>query len=125
MEKRFGWKHPEMIAIIAALVSGIVVHIFGLVNVLQNYDNVIVQPYGYGISVHSGRWSLLLLGQAMHVFFGTYNLPWLNGVLFIFFIALTAGVIVCVFDMKCPISAAIIGITFVAFPSATATLLFK
>ena len=125
MEKRFDWKRPELIAIVAALVSGIVVHLFGLVNVLQNYDNVIVQPYGYGISLHSGRWSLLLLGQAMHVFFGTYNLPWLNGVLFIFFIALTVGVIVCVFDIKCPISAAIIGITFVAFPSATATLLFK
>ena len=41
-------------------VAGIIIHLFGLVNVLQNYDNIIVQPIGHGISLFSGRWFLFI-----------------------------------------------------------------
>lgn len=125
MEKKLDWKRPEIIAVIAAFAAGILVHLFGLVNVLQNYDNIIIQPIGYGISLHSGRWALFLLGQAVRVFFGAHNLPWLNGVLFILFVALTVGILVSVFDVKSGKLAALIGIIFITFPSAASTLLFK
>lgn len=125
MEKTFNWKRPEVLAMVITFSAGILIHLFGLVNVLQNYDNAVVQPYGYGISIHSGRWALLFCGRAMELLFGGYNLPWLNGVLFVFFVALTAGVIVSVFNIKSQKAAALIGLIFISFPSAASTLLFK
>lgn len=125
MEKTFDWKRPEILTIIITFAVGILVHIFGLVNVLHNYDSILVQPIGYGISIHSGRWALLLLGHAVQLLFGGYSLSWVNGVLFLFFVALTAGVIVSIFDIQSRSSAAFIGILFVSFPAATSTLLFR
>lgn len=124
MLKKIDWKRPEMIAISVSFVVGIAIHLFGLVNVLHNYDDVFVQPIGHGSTLSSGRWALALFGQAVRFLFGEYNLPWLNGVLFILLIAVTAGIIVSIFEIKSRKSAILLGIIFVSFPSATATLLF-
>ena len=87
MEKKLDWKQPEIFSVIATFVAGIIIHLFGLVNVLQNYDNIIVQPIGHGISLFSGRWFLFILGKAVRILFGEYNLPWVNGIIFILYIS--------------------------------------
>jgi len=125
LQKRIDWKRPEIITIIISFVVGIAVHMFGLVNVLHNYDDIAVQPIGHGTSLASGRWSLFLFGNSIRRLIGEYNLPWLNGVLFIFLVAVTAGFLVSVLDIKKQKAAVIVGIIFVTFPSATTTLLFK
>ena len=54
---------PERIAFFTALVSGTAVHMFALVNLLHNYDNILQQPRGYGAGITSGRWLLEVLGD--------------------------------------------------------------
>ena len=124
MLKKIDWKRPEIITTIVSFVLGIAIHLFGLVNELHNYDDIANQPIGHGSTVSSGRWSLMLFGQAVRLIFGEYNLPWINGLLFILLIAITAGIMISAFDIKKTSSAILFGLVFVSFPSAAATLLF-
>lgn len=125
MCKRFEWKKPEYIAVLSAFFAGLAVHMFGLVNVLHNYDDVSMQPAGYGTGIASGRWFLTVLGDFIARYFGNYNLPWVNGVLFIILIAVATGVIVSVFETKSKKIAAAVAIVFITFPTAVSTLLFR
>ena len=125
LQKRINWKCPAIFTVIITFVIGVAIHLFGLVTVLHNYDDVAVQPYGHGTSLASGRWALALLGKVVYYIFGEYNLPWLNGVLFIFLVAIAAGFLISIFEIQNRRTAVILGIIFVTFPSATTTLFFK
>jgi len=63
----------------AAVVCGLIAHLFALTNIVQNGDNVIVNGYGAGII--SGRWFLSVLGDFVGKVWGNYNLPFFNGIL--------------------------------------------
>lgn len=119
------WKTPHYIATITAFLAGIVVHMFGLVNMLHNYDDIAVQPNGYGTGITSGRWFLTLFGNFVKDNIGSYNLSWINGVLFIMLLAIAAGFFVSTFEMKQVKSAMLIGGAFVCFPAVTSTLFFS
>lgn len=56
---------------------------------------------------------------------GNYNLPFLNGLLFLLLIALCAGLLVSVFHIRSCTSAALMGVLFAVFPSAFSTLVFR
>lgn len=118
-------KKNEVIAAISAFITGICIHLFGLVNTLHNYDDIAVLPQGYGTGVLSGRWALTVFGNIINKFWGNYNLPLVNGVIFILFIALSAALFVATLDITNRKSAVLIGMIFITFPSATATLFFK
>lgn len=116
---------PKWFAAITAFIFGIAMHLFGLVNSLHNYDDIAVLPEGYGTGLASGRWFLTVLGDFIQKHWGNYNLPLFNGVVFIIFIAASATFFVSTFNLKSRKSSALIGLLFVSFPTATATLFFK
>ena len=119
------WKTPEAAAVAAALAVGLLVHLFGLVNILHNNDDIWQQPMGYGAGITSGRWLLTILGDfLMRCGFG-YNLPVVNGVLFLVLVALCAGVIVSLLAIHSRGMAVLFGMLFAVFPSATSVLFFK
>lgn len=119
------FKKKQNVAFATALIVGLIVHIFGLVNTMHNYDDIAVLPSGFGSSINSGRWLLAILGGAFHLLFGTYNLPFFNGALFILIIAVCAGYLTALFDVENPKLAALLGAILAVFPGTTTTLFFK
>ena len=116
---------PEGIAAMAAMGVGSLVHLFGLVNVLHNYDDIAQQPKGYGTGISSGRWLLSLLGDSAEWLGGNYNLPVVNGLLFLALIAISAGILVSVFGIQNRTMAALSGMLLAVFPTAFSTLAFR
>ena len=116
---------PPHLAAAAAFGSGLLVHLFGLVNVLHNYDDIAQQPRGYGTGVTSGRWLLSIMGDFCDAIGGNFNLPTVNGLLFLLLIAVPAGLLVSVFRIRNRASAALMGVLFAVFPSAFSTLAFR
>lgn len=116
---------PYRAAILSALIAGIIIHFFGLLNPVHNYDDIHAQPFGYGTGISSGRWFLFLLGEFALKYGLSYNLPWLNGIIFLVLIAIIAGFLVSTLQIQSKLSAILIGAMVVSFPAATATLFFK
>lgn len=118
-------KTPEFIAMATAVIYGLIVHLFTLVNSIHNYDDIAVQPAGVGTSLPSGRWFLYILREIGEVTTGDYNLPWFNGIIFLLYIGITAIFLVSVFGIKNKLYAGIVGAGLVSFPSITVVLFFK
>lgn len=118
-------KKPSWWAAAVAFGIGVTVHQFGLVNILHNYDDIAQQPRGYGTGITSGRWLLSLLGDFCDAIGGNYNLPFLNGLLFLLLVALSAGLLVSVFRIRSRLAAALMGILFAVFPSTFSALVFR
>lgn len=125
MKPESNFMKPERVAVVAAALSGAVTHLYGLVNVLHNYDDIAQQPKGYGTGVTSGRWLLSLLGDFAERMGGGYNLPTVNGFLFLLLIACSAGFLVSVLGIQNRKSAALMGGLFAVFPTAFSTLVFR
>lgn len=118
-------KTSKRTAFVAAVVVGFFIHLFGLLNIIHNYDDIFVNPVGFGSTIQSGRWGLALLGGVFHLLFGSYNIPLLYGVIFLVFVGLAAAQLIEMFQIQSQKIAVVIGILFVVFPAATATLFFK
>lgn len=126
MEQLLKRKTPEQQAMWAALISGIVTHCFALVNILHNYDNILQQPYGHGAGVSSGRWLLSILGDISENFLDLgYNLPVVNGLCYLVFIALSAALVVRLLKIRRQLSAVLVGCLMSTFPTVCATMLFR
>lgn len=82
MKWKFDCKKTECIAFLSAMICGSLTHLFALVNVMSNLDDIAQQPYGYGTGISSGRWLLSLLGDFLGKLGWSYNLPFVNGLLF-------------------------------------------
>ena len=107
----------------AAVVCGLIAHLFALTNIVQNGDNVIVNGYGAGII--SGRWFLSVLGDFVGKVWGNYNLPFFNGILTIIFLSIAAGVVTEIFNIKSNVLCAIWGGLFLCFPTVTSALFYR
>ncbi len=119
------WKTPEGTAGLASVIAGVLTHMYGLVTELHNYDSIVVQPAGYGTGVTSGRWFLSLIGDLVGKLGGNYNVFAVNGLLFIGLLAVSACFLVNVFGIRSRLSAALMGMLMVAFPSVTSTMFFR
>ena len=120
------WKQtPEFTAVVSALVYGMLVHLFALTNILNNHDNIASQPGGYGLGVDMGRWFLEVLGRFFDKAGLNYNLPSVNGMIYIVLLAVAAALQVSVLKIRSKISAALIGALFVAFPTVTVTMIYR
>lgn len=113
------------IAFLGAMAAGLTTHLFGIVNVLHNQDDIAQQATGYGTGVTSGRWFLTLLGDFCNILEGNHNLPFLNGILFLVLIAVSAGLVVSVFRIRNQTIAALTGALFAVFPTVFSTLTFR
>jgi len=119
------WKNPRWMAGISALICGVAAHMVGLVTMLHNNDDIGQMPYGYGTGITSGRWLLTILGDfALDMGF-SYNLHWVNGILFLMLIALAAVLTVDILQIRNRSFAGFLGALFVVFPSVTATMMFR
>lgn len=116
---------PEWAAALSAFFGGLLVHLFGLVNILHNTDSINYQFTGYGTGASSGRWLLQFLGDFLMQHRMNYNLSLFNGLLFIVFIALSSAVIVSIFHIKHRQIAALLGLVLVSFPTVCSTMLYK
>lgn len=120
------WKQtPEFSAVVSALVYGMLVHLFALANMIQNHDNIASQPGGYGTGVASGRWFLEMLGLFFDKAGLNYNVPSINGFVYIAILAVTAGFLVSVLRIRSKLSSVLVGGLFVAFPTVTVCMAFR
>lgn len=111
---------------VAALASGVVVHLFGLVNAIHNYDDILQQPKGYGAGVTSGRWLLSVLGDLCEKYLDLgYNFPTVNGIALLVFVALSAALVIGLLKIRNPVSAGLAGCLMATFPTVCATMLFR
>ena len=112
-------------AFIYSFVIGCFTHMFGLINVLHNYDNIEVQLQGYGTGIESGRWLLSILGDTfIKLGFGN-NLPWICGILFIVLISISLAFIVDIFEITEKKYIFLTAACFTTFPTITSTLFFR
>lgn len=125
MSNKQNFRTPAWTAVYAGMICGVITHLFGLVNVLHNCDDIAQQPTGYGTGITSGRWLLPLLGDAAEFLGGNYNLPLVNGLVFIALLSLSAGLLVAIFDFKSKNLAALVGMLFVVFPPVFSTMTFR
>lgn len=123
--KFFSMKNPVFLAFFTALCVGILVHLFALVNPLHNYDDLAIQPMGYGTGITSGRWFLQFLGNNCLQLGISCNLPTVNGLIFLFYLSLAAGFLVSALKLRNPVFAVMVGILFVVFPTAVSTMYFR
>lgn len=118
-------KTPEFTAFAAAIVWGLLVHSFAMNNILHNHDNIASQPGGFGMGVAMGRWLLEYLGQFMDKAGLNYNLPFVNGFVYITILAVAAAVMISTLKIRSNLSAVLIGALFVAFPTVTTTMIYR
>lgn len=119
------WKTPAGTAVLAALICGVITHLFGLVTILHNYDDISQQPKGYGTGVTSGRWLLGMIGDVSELLGGNYNLPTVNGLIFIVLLACAAAVMVLAFRISSRTMAACVGMLVVVFPPVFSAMTFR
>lgn len=119
------FEQPVFKVIFFTFLGGMAIHLFSLTNVLHNYDNVAAQPGGYGTGVTSGRWALTLIGELVKKAWGNYNLPYFNGALLVLFLALSAGILFSVFQMKSWKTGLMAGLLLMSFPAAVSIMFFK
>ena len=92
--KKAYWNRPEVVAFGVSLAFGFFGHLFGLVNILHNHDDIWNQPMGFGAGITSGRWLLSILGRVSQKLGLGYNLPTVNGIIFLVLIAVSAGIVI-------------------------------
>lgn len=118
-------RSPAYKAAVSVMVCGIVVHAFGLVNILHNYDNILQQPKGYGAGITSGRWLLTLLGDfCQNILDLGYNLPLINGLAYLALIAISAAVVVMFLRITGG-RAILTGCLMATFPTVFDTMMFR
>lgn len=112
------------ITFFAAIIFGLCAHLYQFTNKMFNYDELGHTPKGFGSGISLGRWGLELLGDITDRLFGTYSLPFLNGLLTLFLIAFSACLIVSTLDIKDYVFCALVGGICAVFPTITCTYFF-
>ena len=117
-EKRI--KKEWKIAFTAAFFIGMAVHLFRFTNAIPNAD-ALYNFYNSQNMVGSGRWFLSVACGLS----GYFDIPWLIGLLSLLFMALTAVVVIEVFEMDNPVLIVLSSGLLVSFPSITETMWFE
>ena len=112
----------EKTAFLSAVIFGIIthIHIFSVNYVF--HDSVDIDTLG--VSYTSGRWALGFMEELAERFVGVYQLPFINGFISIFFIALAAMMVVNALKVKNALSSAYIAMVMVALPVVAAHFAF-
>lgn len=111
-------------AFFAAVVIGLMTHLYQFTNKLYNYDELAITPAGYGIGAEAGRWFLKLFGDYAANNFGNYSLPLLNGMMSLFLLAVSAALVVQLFKVQSKIFAVAISGFMVAFTPVVCMFFF-
>ena len=126
MEKERLRRTPEAAAVTGAVLSGLAAHGFAMVQLMHNYDNILQQPKGLGAGITSGRWLLSLLEDITTPLLDlNYNLPFVNGLIFLAVLAVVSGFVVNILRIEKTSSAVLTGCLIATFPTAAATMAFR
>ena len=112
------------VAFILTIICGLFAHLYQFTNKNFNYDELGQTPAGFGAGIELGRWGLQLVGDTVGLFFRTYSLPMINGMITLIFVAFSACVIIEVFDIKDNVCCFLIGGILATFPSLVGTYFF-
>lgn len=104
---------------VAAVVCGMAAHTFVFTNKLMNADEV-DSLFGKGATVTSGRWGL----EAVKLVFPAQSMPWLYGIITVLLFALSACLIIRLFDIRGKLIRVLLAGMITVFPSLTGTFSF-
>ncbi|MCR5255661.1 MAG: glucosyltransferase domain-containing protein [Acetatifactor sp.] len=110
----------DKISFLSTLVAGIFAYGYILTNNLLTYDSL-WNLYSDQNMISSGRPFLMFAAKIS----SDYDLPWFNGMLAILYLALTAVILCRCFDIKKDMTAVLIGILTVTFPSVANTFVYS
>lgn len=114
------WKKEYTLSFFSTFIIGLLVHFYKFTNYLPNHDSM-YSFYNNQNVLESGRWLLSIACG----FSSYYDLPWINGLFSLFFIATTSVIIVRVFEIANPIVVFILSCFMTTFPSVTEILCFE
>lgn len=106
-------------AFAGCIVAGLVMHMYPMTHHFLTYDSMWNQ-YSSQDMITSGR-QFLTYACGIGSF---YDLPWLNGVLAIFYLAITSVLLVEAFDMEDKVFAAMTGVLTATFPALVSTFCY-
>ena len=104
----------------AGIVMGLIAHLYKIVNWLPNWDSLVFR-YDPQNMIGLGRWFL----PVVCAFTSFYDLPFLNGIIAIIFHALSAAIICRILNVNKKITAALIGMVIVSFPTVTSVMMYN
>lgn len=119
MSKIINVSKNDRTAFFSTVICGLAIHMYKLTNTLPNGDSLYNFYHTQNI-VSSGRW-FLAVACAPSSFF---DLPWIEGLFSILYIALTAAIIVRLFDIRNRAVIAICGCLLVSLPGVTETFFY-
>ncbi|MGM9590431.1 MAG: glucosyltransferase domain-containing protein [Faecousia sp.] len=99
---------------------GLMVHLYKFTNLLPNAD-ALYNFYSNQNMTASGRWFLAIACG----FSSWFDLPWVNGILSLIFMGLTAAMVAEVFRMENPVLIVLSSGLLVSFPAMTATMAYE
>ena len=106
-----------VVCFFSALLLGLIAHFYKLVNWLPNWDSLVFR-YDAQDMTHFGRYFLsLVCGLTSY-----YELPWLNGLLYLLYVALSAVCVYRMFSLRSTATAILTGGLMAVFPTVTSTL---
>lgn len=107
------------IPLLSALIFGLAAHMFAFTNKLVNADEI-ESLFGKGATITSGRWGL----EAVKLIFPDLSMPWLYGVVSLMMLAVSACLIIRLFEIKSPLMQVLLSGMITAFPSQTGVFCF-
>lgn len=107
-------------AFFAVLFFGLIAHTYKFTNTLYNHD-ALFNGHTTQNTIELGRW---FLSVACGIG-GFFDLPWMNGLLSLFWIGITAAVIAEIFAVRDPIVLILEGGLLVTFPCITNTFFYE
>ena len=110
------------LAFISVIIIGLIAHLYMFTNKFPNYDDMGLS--GFGATFRLGRWFLWVLGSVAYHLDYVYSLPWVNGLISLVLLAISAGMVADLLKLRNKIGTVIIAGILVAFPSWTATFFF-
>ena len=110
---------PVKITFISTIIMGLVIHFFFLANMFPNLDTVTIYANLRWLVI-TGRWFAFVPGLLS----GDYAMPWVNGLLSIFYIAISACLIVKCLRINKALHCVLISGLMISFPSFTNSLVY-
>lgn len=106
------WLHRYRIPFFSSVFFGLLAYGYAFTNKLVNHDEV-NSLFSKGATVSSGRWGLSVLDTI----FPNYSMPWIYGLLTVFFVAVAVCLVVQMFRLNNRVLQVLLSGTIMVFPS--------
>ena len=113
------WLRENRLVFLAALVFGLITHMFVMTNKLPNHDDV-VYLFSKGETIYSGRWGLELLRLVIP----DYSMPWLHGIVSLLLLSVSVVIIINLFHISSSLSRILLCGLIISFPSQIGTFCY-